>query len=877
MIRRFIDRLRAVAGGKQAERELDDELRFHFDKQTEANLSLGMTPEEARRQALVALGGIDKTREEYRDALGVRLLSDLVQDVCYALRQMRRSPGFTAVVILTLALGIGANTALFSVVDAVLLRPLPFRNADRLVMVWETNQARGFSRNVVSFPNYEDWQRQSPAIAAFSPLKSGAVTLTGQGPAEPLLAAVVSARLFAMLGVQPIGGRVFQLNEDRSGADRVVLISRYLWQTRFGGEFSAVGHQLVLNDRTYAVVGVVPDFELPDLGKPEVWLPLSAGLEDWRQLGNLADRGSRFLEVIAEVQRGVTIEQARADLQTIAARLADAYPQSNRGWSVGLVPLQEQVTGNVRPALLALRGAVGLVLLIACANVANLLLARAAARQREMAVRLALGASPLRLIRQMLTESVLLSLIAGGCGCLLAAWAIKGVTHFGPQTLPRLNEVRLDGAVIVVAVLISLFTGIVFGIAPALAAMRSDVQASLQHGGRAGSGVRQQRLRQVFVGVEIALSVMLVVGASLAVRSFLRLMATDPGFAPEHAFAALVVPPPDMSPARRAALYEELLARVNRLPGVESAGATQVLPLRPGGWTTSFAIEGEPDAAERPEVGLVRVAGDYFCALRIPLLRGRAFTPHDRAGAPGVVIINEAFARRFFLSRNPIGARLRLSNTEPPIEVVGVVGNANQQRLDLPATPALYVPYAQQPRASLTLVIRAAGDPAGLASALRQVVSDVDRNQPVAYVTTMDELIDQSLAPRRYPALLLAAFAVLALILAAVGVYGVMSYAVAQRTREIGIRMALGAQWSDVIVLVLRQALMVSCGGIAVGSVAALSLARIMRGLLYGITSTDPVTFIGVPLLLLAISVLAAFMPAQKASRTDPVITLRYE
>ena len=871
-------KLRALFRKSQLEDEMSEELRFHLEKQIEDNIKAGMTPKEARYTAVRSFGGVEQIKEECRDMRRTRLIEELWQDLRYALRMIRRSPGFTAVAVLALGIGIGANTAIFSVVDAVLLRPLPFPQPGRLVMAWENKPALGIRKNVVSFPNYQDWRDQNRVFESISPLKSTAVTLTGDQEAAMFEGAVVSASLFPMLGTKPIAGRVFLPEEDRPGANRVVVMSRSLWQNRFGADTTVVGRELLLDDKSYTVVGIVPDLKLPSFMKPLIWLPLSAGAEQWREIGSLVDRDVHFLSVIARIKPGVSLTRAQAEMNTIAGRLAAAYTKSNEGWGVSLVPLHEEIAGDVRPALLVLLSAVGFVLLIACANVANLLLARAALRRKEIALRAALGAGRARILRQLLTESALLSVLGGTVGLMLALWGIELVIQLSPQDIPRLSEIRVDRDALAFTALLSLIAGLLFGIAPGLRASRVDLNQSLKENDRAATGViRHRRLRRALVVSEIALSVTLVIGAGLAIRSFLLLSEVNPGFQGEHVLTAPLILTRDLASARRVAFYDEVLRRVAALPGVEAAGACQVLPLSNNNWTVSFALEGRRPTADQPEVNYRRVAGEYFRALRIPLLNGRFFTDLDRGRATGVIIVNDAFARRFLPGENPVGARGRLCIDCPPLEIVGVVGNISQQRLDIAPRPELYVPYSQNPRASLTLVARTSVEPDTLAAAIRREVSAVDKNQPATSITGMQKFVDNSIAPRRFNMHLLGAFAAMALALAAIGIYGVMAYSVAQRSHEIGIRMALGARSADVLRMVLRDAVFLGSIGIAIGVAGALALTRLMTNLLYGVKATDPATFFVVSLLLAVVAVLAAFVPARRASRVDPMVALRYE
>jgi Acidobacterial duplicated orphan permease len=864
------------------ESEMDEELRFYIHMRTQENIRGGMTPDQARRDAERRFGNFEHIKDLCRDVRGGGMLDTLWQDVRFGVRMLAKNPGFAAVAVLTLGLGIGANTAIFSVVNAVLLRPLPFENPDQLVMIWQTNPQRGILQDLVSTPNLHDWQQQSHTfgqIAAFNPR---GFSLTGTDEPEQLPGTFVSVELFPMLGANPLLGRNFLPDEGRPGGHRAVIISFALWQRRFGGDPHLVGKSLTLNDAIYTVVGIMPaKFQFPIQGQfpipvSEVWAPLAI---DPAQV----NRGSRELFTIGRLQPGVSIEEAQAEMATISQRLAEQYPDSNRDVGVHLVGYHEQLTGNLRAALLILLGAVVFVLLIACANVANLLLARAATRQRELAIRTALGAGRWRLMRQLLTESMLLSLLGGALGLALALWNFNAIVAALPAHMPRAAEIHVDRQVLVFTFAVAVITGVIFGLVPALQASSLNLNEALKEsGGKGTGGFVRHGVRSLLVVTEIALALVLLVGAGLLIKSFHRLQQVNAGFNPENVLSVPVVIPQSRYPDgnARVAFINRIMERMKALPGVQAVAGVTILPLSGEYSSASFIVEGQTVSPEGRNVANMRAATpDYFRVMSIPIIKGRGFTEQDHSDAPTVVIINEAFERLYFPDEEPIGKRVisPASRDGVPMMIVGVAGDVRNGGPEDEPRPEFYYSYFQNPIRFMFMAIRTSAEPSGLIPAIRREIWSEDKDLPLANISTLEQLLSKTIAQRRFNLLLLGLFSGLALVLAVVGIYGVVSYAVTQRTHEIGLRLALGAQPGDVRKLVIRQGMIPVVAGIAIGLSGALALTRLMKSLLFGVSATDPLTFVGLSLLLVVVALVACWIPARRATKVDPLLALRYE
>ena len=811
------------------------------------------------------------------------------QDMRYGARMLLKSPGFTVVAVLTLALGIGANTAIFSVVNFVLLRPLEYANPDQLVMVWERNTKKGWNESPTSFADFVDFRdnAKSVELVAFTDTN---FNLTGGDQPERVAGLRVSANLFSLLGVNPARGRWFAPGEDKPGAGHVLILSYGLWQRSFGGNSNLVNRTVQLNGQSYTVVGVMPPtFKFPPafsatttseelISNADLWVPLTT--DDVPLIRNI-----RNLKMIGRLKAGVAPQQAQAEINSIASRLAREYPDVNAGLESVVIPLHEQIVGDVREALLILLGAVVLVLLIACANIANLLLSKATARHKEIAIRTALGANRGRLLRQLLTESTLLGLLGGGFGFLVAYAGSKTLVSFGSFSIPQLTDFSFDMKVPLFALVVSLLTSLIFGLAPAIDASNPNLNEALKEGGRSSSGgATRARLRNALVITEVALAVVLVTASGLMLRSFVRLQGTSSGLNP-HNLITLELELPDVRyhAAQQQTLFQQqLLQRVASLPGVQNAATVDNLPFSGNAFNTSFTIEGRPTGptTETPRAYYRVISPDYFPAIGIELHKGNQFTDRDTAEQPGVAIVNETAAQRYWPGVDPLGKRIKRGRPEsknPWLTVIGIVSGSRQLSLKEGSQPEIYVPYLQNPGLTFTLVARTASDPRSLTGALRKEVLSADREIPAVNLKLMEELISNSVAKERFYVLLLAVFAALALILAAVGVYGVMSYSVTLRTRDIGIRMALGARPADIFKHVVAQALLLGLIGLAVGIVLAIASTRVMSSLLYGINATDPLTLAITSLVLLAVALLASYLPARRATRVDPLVTLRYE
>jgi len=862
------------------DQELTEELRAHIDLLTDQKTREGLDPKEARRAALVEVGGVEQVKERVREVRMGRPLDDLSQDLRYALRGLRKHRAFTAVAVITLALGIGANTAIFSVINTVLLRPLPYEQPDKLVVLTETISERLAG---VSYQNYVDWRNQNTVfenVAALRPRES--FNLTGAGESERLQGRLVSANFLSTLGIKPIRGRDFLAEDDQPSATAVAIISHALWQRRFGADESIIGKQLTLNNQQFTVIGITPpNFRFG--ADADVSVPIGLSAERFKLRGK--DPG---ITAFARLKQGASIDNANAELNTIAARLEQQYPDTNTGRRVRIESLRESVVGDIRPMLLTLLAAVGFVLLIACANVANLLLTRSAGRQREMAIRTALGAGRMRILRQLFTESTVLALAGGVVGLLLAIWGTSVLSSYIPEGIPRMNELGVDGRVLAFTFGASLLTGVFFGLAPALHSGKTNLTETLKEGER-NSSPSHNRAGKLLVISEVALTLVLLVGAGLLVKSFWRLSQVNPGFDPQNVLAMQISinARPDEGP-RVDNFLTELKQRVNQLPGVKSVSISNGLPFE-GANFPPIVLEGKPapPPGQDPSGLLYIVSPDYFKTMGIDLVRGRLFSTEDRKDTPQVALIDEVFARQYFPNEDPIGKRFKLNTPDADSrEIIGVVRHVEHSSLEgrTTNTAEFYFNFDQFPVATLpryvrrvNLLVRTTVEPLSLAGPVRNQIAALDKDQAVFNVRTMEQALAQSVAARRFSMILLAVFALLALTLAAVGIYGVISYSVAQRTREVGIRMALGAKTFDVLNLVMRDGLKLVFVGIVVGLAGALLLTRLMSTLLFGVTATDAVTYVSVALGLIIVALFACCIPARRATKVDPLVALRFE
>jgi putative ABC transport system permease protein len=817
----------------------------------------------------------------------------MLSEIKVALRGLAKSPGFTAIAIVTIALAIGANTAVLSLINALLIRPLPYKNPQQLVLIWEQFANQGLERIPVSAPEYLDYEKELRSydnIAAFDYVD---LNLTGGELPERVQGSVVSPDLFRVLGIQPIRGRTFEPDETQTGRDDVVVISERLWQRRFNSDPAVLNSKINLDGRSYTVVGIMPaSFEFPIplfglqgnqfAGRADIWKPLSFTNDELKQ------RGARSYGVIGRLGEGVNAKQAQAELNTIIANWIPRFKENyavETGFGARVYGLQAQVVGGMRPALLILLGAVALVLLIACANLTTMLLARGGSREREMAIRVALGAGPMRLLRFLLIESVLLSVIGGVAGIVLAIWGLDVLTAVGAKTVPRLREVNLDATVLFLTFAISVATGILFGIAPALASAKPELTEALKEGGRGTStGVRRNQLRNTLVVSEIALALVLLIGAGLLMKSFVHLQNVNPGFNPRNVVTAELSLPLVKYPRGKPVIdfYAEVLRRVSALPGVQSAAFTNILPLSGSNTDNSFHIEGRNEMVTKvfPDEEIRCITPDYFRVLQTPLLRGRFFTESDNADAPGVVIINQAMARKYWPGEDALGKRINFGDADPNnikwFTIVGIVGDIHHQGLDVDPKPEFYLPHPQRPYRGMILTVRSEQDSRALTSTLRKEIQSLDPDEPVANVRTLETVAGESIAPRRMSVALLGVFATIALLLAGVGIYGVISYLVVQRTHEIGVRMALGAQRHDVLRMVVGHALKLVGIGAVIGLVLALLSTRALAALLYSVSAFDLSTFLFVTITLAGVALLASYIPALRATRADPMIALSH-
>jgi putative ABC transport system permease protein len=885
----------------EREIEIVEELALHLEAAYEDALADGLPEAEAEARAVQSYDWrlleceLSRTEQpptarawqpplELIERTGGIRMESLLQDLRFGVRMLLKQPGFTLIAVATLALGIGANTAIFSVINTVLLKPLPYTESERLMAVWEVR--KDGRRGSVSYPNFVDWRAQNGTFEWIAIYRESTMALTGGSEPAKLRVVIATPDLFPLLNARPQLGRAFLPEEEKAGS-RVVVLGEGAWRKHFSADPNLVGRQITLDGKAFTVAGVMPaGFDFPVKAEPtDLWVlaALSSERDSPGDQSQNEQRGFHVYDVIARVKPGVKLEQAQADLETVMGRLRTQYPDEVGGDHTAMQPYLNDLVGDVEWALLVLFGAVGMVLLIACANVASLLLARGVARQRELALRTALGASWQRIVRQLLTESLLLASLGGLAALLLATWGVESLKSLSPENLPRVQDVRLDGRVLIFTLLVTLLTGVIFGLIPALRAARTNLNETLNEGGRSGEGLRRNRLRGALVVAEVALALLLLVGAGLLINSFARLRQVNPGFDP-HEVLTLRVDLPDAKykkPEQITNFNRALLQRIEAVPGVHSAAMVFKLPLS-GDASTTFEVEGQPpDKSRRLSAGLRVATPGYFRTLGIPFISGRDFTDRDELKAAPVVIINEALAQQYFPNQNPIGKHLKPGismDGEPPWrEIVGVARAVRHGGLSKEPRPEFYLPHPQMPGISLTTVVRTDGDPLAIVSAVRNEVRALDSELPVDRVKTLDQYLAESVAQPRFNTLLLALFAGVALILTAIGLYGVMAYSVMQRTREIGVRVALGAQTGDVLRLVIGQGMKLALSGVAIGLAASFALTRFMKTLLFGVGVTDPLTFAVVALVLTLVALLACWIPARRATKVDPLTALRHE
>ena len=879
-LRAAMIRLFGVFGSTRAERELAAEIESNLQLHVDDNIRAGMTPQEARRRAVLAFGGVERTKEEYRDRRGLPAVESLVRDLRYGVRTLIKSPGFAIAGVIILGLGIGVNSAIFTVVNAVVLQPLPFSDSDRIMRVWQTPPPALFTDPVfpISPANFIDYEAQNQVFEKMAIVRSGRQTLTGAGEAEAVITLRASADFLPILGVAPYLGRGFTREDDSASAPPSALLSDAFFKSRFGGDRSIIGKTITLNRVQHVVIGVVPPLT-SFVTRTQVWVPLRWTPED------RAIRNNHNYTAIAKLKPGVDRVRAQADMDAISKRLEAAYPDENKDWGALVRPLHEDMVGDVRTSLLVLLGAVAFVLLIACANLANLMLVRTHSRAKEIAVRGALGASRLRVIQQLLAEGLVLGVGGGVAGFVAAIYGVEALVSVFGTTLPRASEVAVDTRVLIFTAAIAMVTGLASAFVPAWKLSGRDANEALRIGpGRGNSASGHGRMRNLLVVSEVALALMLLIGAGLLVRSLSGLRAVDPGFDPRNLLTGTIAIPNAKypTPEQRNQFFDRVLQNVRALPGVESAARIDNVPLQ-GGSTQYVAVEGQPPMkeSEMPVVAVRLVSPDYFKTARISLLSGRDFTSADGYGKKAVIIVGERTAKRFFPNQDPIGRHITLTMmTKEPAEIIGVVREIKMGSLD--ATEAqsetvIYGSYDQFAFNGATIVMRTATDPTGFTKSLIGAVRAVDPEQPVLDISTMEDVVEESLGQRPFAMMLLAAFAILALVLATVGIYSVLAYTVRQRVREIGIRMALGAPSRGVLRLVVIEGLKPTLAGVVLGLVLAAALVRVMSTLLFGVDQHDPGTFSGVALLMLAVGIIATLLPAWRATRVDPIVTLRAE
>ena len=869
--------LRNLFLSNRVDADLDEEVRSHLEMLTQAHVSAGMQEAEAQRRARIELGGIEQLKEQVRGERLGNWFHSVLSDSRFALRQLRKSPAFTTVAILTLALGIGANTAVFSILEAVLIRALPYPNAERLVKLGAVDLKSGQFSGKTSYPDFLDWKEQNHLFDKLAAYEEKTFNLAGIPRPEHVKGDVVSPDFFETLGIQPFEGRSLESDANQ----QAVVLSHSLWSRAFASDPRALGSSVTLDGYSYEVIGIMPPgFQFPD-AQTELWVSITPVRPDLRE--EIVARGNLEMSVLGRLGPNVTLSHAQAAMTVVASRLAQKYPASNQDFGVRLVPLQEDMVGKFRPALLILMGSAALVLLIACANIGTLLLSRGAARQSEIAIRASLGATRRRIVSQLLTESLLLSLAGGVLGAFLAFSLIGTLLAWAPAEIPRISSAHVNLPVLFFTALISVLAGVLFGLAPAWQISRNDLNSSLQQTSR--TAPERKLMTKVMVVAEFALSLILLAAAGLLGKSLLLLTQVDPGFRTDHLLTVEVYR--SMTDENRnvnwrnwTGFYQQLLARLETLPGVESAGATLALPMQGRTWSVGFKFDGHAYASllDQPQAEARIVSNNYFQVMQIPLRRGRYFSEYDTKDSSHVVVINETAARLYWPDHDPVGQFIRVpAFAAGQCQIVGIVADIKQNSLNDEPTPAIYLPFTQEIMPWQTLVVRTKSDPLSLAALIRQEVAALDPAQPVARVATLDQLLEASTSQPRFRTFLLGSFAGIALLLSAVGIYGVMAYAVSRRTREIGMRMALGAQPVEILTLIFGESITLTLFGILLGLVGACAVTRVLNSLLFGVSSTDPLTFAAVTVLLSCASLLASYIPARRATRVDPMIALRYE
>jgi len=880
----FASRIRTWLSPRSVDEDFEHEFDAHLELLTDENVRRGIDLDEARRSARLRLGGLTQLKETNRELRGLPMLETFFQDTRYAIRVLRKNPGFTAVAVLTLALGIGANTAIFSIVYAMLLKPLPYSQPEQLLAVFEVQPQAGGEATGWSYANFAELREQNRIFSDMAGSQLHQLTLTGRGEPSVVNTAVVTPELFSVFGQKPMLGRAFFPEDGKPGAPAVVILSENLWRSLFGADPNVIGTSINLDRRSFTIVGVMPAvFRFPVLTEGEkVWIPL---VQDPLFSSWMERRGGHWLQVTGRLKPGVSMTQAQAELDAIGARLAKEFPAENDGWSIRFMPLKQMIVGDVKSALLVLLGAVGLVLLIACANIANLLLTRATSRAREMAVRTALGAGRSRIVRQLLSETLVLGLLGGLAGIALAYVGVQGLTSLLPEDLPQVNAIRVDNFVLGFALLLSAAASCAFGLAPALFAANSNVQSSLREGGaRSGESGNRRRARSFLAAGEIALAMALLVAAGLLLRSFSKLMAVSPGFDAQHIVQADISLPQFQysTPQQWAAFSSELLTRLQSEPGMRNAAVVVPRPMTDGFVNLGFDIVGNPpvSAGTSRTANYVSVSPDYFRVMGIPLVAGRLFDQHDVSSSPRVSLVSEAMARIYFPNQDPLGKQI-VFGFPPDIgiarEIVGVVGDVRDVALGQDPGAMMYVPYAQSPFWGANVVVKSTLSTSSVAAAIRRNVQQIDKDLPVTDVAMMKDSIEATVAQPKFRTFLLGLFAAMALVLAATGIFGVISYSVSRRTNEIGIRVALGASRNTILGMVLRETLALTFAGLALGVPSALGASHLLGHLLFNVSANDPATLTAVALTLAFVAILAGYVPARRAMRVDPMVALRHE